>query len=155
MLPEIQLFLAIRTQSRTIIQEKDESALLQIPNGLANNMLWIFGHLIRTTEFLILKQANQPMLFPNELDSLFAKGSSPANWPKIDGLKQKLFDAEKKSQESVLDFLEKTDMNQQFSNPYTTSSGYVLDSAMAALRYNVVHEATHLGQLQIYKKLVN
>ncbi|MBW7857541.1 MAG: DinB family protein [Leptonema sp. (in: Bacteria)] len=155
MLPEIQLFLTTRAQSRTIIQEKDESALLNIPVGLANNMLWIFGHLIRTTDFLILKQAGQPMLFPTELDSLFAKGSSPTNWPIMSGLKQKLFDAEEICQKSVLEFLEKADLNKKFENPYTTSSGYVLDSVMAALRYNLVHEAIHLGQLQIYKKLVN
>jgi len=150
----IQVFASTRDQSRKLILSKDESLLLQHVEGLANNMLWIFGHIVRTTDFLLLKLSGQPMQFPTELDAWFAKGSSPAQWQNTNGLKEKLIDAEAKCQKHILDYLASSDLDAPFADPYTTSSGMVLGSLGAALLYNTMHEGIHLGQLQLYNKLV-
>lgn len=150
---QIQLFTIIRDQSRTLVTGRDEKALLKAVPGLANNMLWIFGHLIRTTDFLILKLSGHAMNFPADLDPYFSKGSSPADWKSSDGLKDRLLAAEEQCQKKVLAFLETADAS-PFAEPYKTSSGFVLSSVKESLRYNVVHEGIHLGQLQLFNKLV-
>lgn len=150
---QIQLFTIIRDQIRTLITGRDEKALVKAVPGLTSNMLWIFGHLIRTTDFLILKLSGHAMNFPADLDPYFAKGSSPADWKSSDGLKDRLLAVEEQCQKKILDFLETVDAS-PFAEPYKTSSGFVLSNVKESLRYNVVHEGIHLGQLQLFNKLV-
>jgi hypothetical protein len=150
---QIQLFQIIRGQSRALITARDEATLLKKVPGLANNMLWIFGHLVRTTDFLILKLSGHAMNFPADLDAYFAKGSSPQDWKTSDGLKERLLAAEELCQAKILDFLAAAEVR-PYAEPYITSSGFVLSNVKESLRYNVVHEGIHLGQLQLYSKLV-
>ncbi len=151
---KIQLFTVIRDQSRSLVAGRSEEDLLRRIPGLSNNMLWIFGHLVRTTDFLLLKLSGNEMNFPAELDPYFAKGSSPADWKTTEGWKDRLFEVEQQCQEKILAFLESADGDQPFSDPYRTSTGLVLGNVQDALQYNVVHEGIHLGQLQLYNKLL-
>lgn len=135
------------------------------PDQLSNNMIWIFGHIIRTRNFLLLHLAEEQSKFPEKWDPLFAKGSSPANWNyegdlvyinqieynKNDFLKQ-LIEFEKENFDFLLQYIEEN-INQNYNNPYKTSTGYVIDSIISALSYNIVHESIHIGQLQLYNKL--
>jgi hypothetical protein len=166
---EIQIILwkVIREQILNIISSVNQDDFFKIPEGLSNNILWIFGHIIRTRDFLILRLAQESSRFPLELDNFFAKGSSPKDWriendflllnqQKIEkrNLIDKILELEKNHFEYLLIYI-KENANKIYSEPYKTSTGYIIDNTLNALRYNMVHESIHLGQLQLYKKLIS
>lgn len=151
---DLELWIILRERICSLIQQKSESELLHVPAGLSNNMLWIFGHVIRSADVLILKPAGHPMNFPDELHPLFQKGSSPAIWTESKGLKDRVLSAEAPCRRGILEFLETVDAAAVHPEPYATSMGFTLHNAPDSLRYNLSHESLHLGQLQIYARLV-
>lgn len=166
---KIHLWKTLRSQILKIIYNKDLEKLFKIPDGLSNNLIWIFGHLVRSRDFLLLKIANFKMNFPEKLDPLFAKNSSPKNW-QWQGNRLLLTDGSTLSKEELLkeilsfeeqefifllEFITKTSSKNEYleKNPYETSMGFVIDSLEKAFEYNLMHESIHLGQIQVYNKL--
>ncbi len=165
----LQLWKIIRSQIIHKVNNLEIEKLYQTPRGLSNNLIWIFGHLVRTRDFLILKISNHSMNFPEKFDSLFAKGSSPKLWQWKDDkmilpdhseitktdLWIELLTFEEKEFNFLLNFLEEKFQNKRiFENPYQTSLGFVIDNFEKVLHYILVHESIHLGQIQIYEKLL-
>lgn len=143
----------IRSQINNLVKDMSEERLFITPPKLSNNMLWIFGHLIRSTDYLTLRLAGEKMNFPENLDSYFAKGSSTKDWQDTNGLKDKIFAAEKHCREALDKFLTPDKMNSNLAENYKTSMGMNLKTVSDAVEYATIHEVLHLGQLQIYKKL--
>lgn len=165
---EIQftLWKIIREQILNIVQNKSIEQFFKIPEPFSNNIIWIFGHIVRTRNFLILKLAGNPSLFPKELDTLFAKGSCPKEWKYQEDkivienqlfskqeLVDKIFMFEKTNFEDLIRYIN-DNYDKSYLEPYKTSTGYVIQNSLNALQYNIIHESIHLGQLQLYNKLV-
>ncbi len=166
---QFQVWNIIRNQILNVVNNIPEEKIIIIPDIFSNNILWIFGHLIRTRNFLLFRLANEPSKFPQELETLFTKGSSPKNWQflesnlgmliindkevHIKNLKNDLIQLEENLFNSSLDFIKKN-YDKNLKEPYTTSTGFIIDNLQKAFQYNIVHESIHLGQLQLYKKVL-
>jgi len=143
----------IRSKVIDLLGGMSEERLLQTPAKLANNMLWNFGHIVRSTDFLILKFAGEKLNFPQELDCYFAKGSRVEDWKSTQGLYAAVLEAEKNCSQALDKFLTPQKMNEELKEPYATSMGIMLHTISDAVAYAAIHEALHLGQLQLYAKL--
>lgn len=152
--PDVDLWIIVREKIRSLVEARSEEELLRVPPGVSNNMLWIYGHVLRSADVLILKPGGVPMNFPEDLHPLFQKGSSPADWTEGRGLRDRIFAAESPCREGLLRFLESADPGARHPQPYATSMGLTLNNVGDSLRYNLFHESLHLGQLQMYAKLV-
>jgi len=153
----ISLWKVIRAQILKLIYSQDIEKLFKIPAPLSNNLIWIFGHIIRTRNFLILTLTKENSLFPSDLDPLFAKGSSPQSWNfnsnQKEELVNQLFKLEEGNFESLIKYIH-SNPDKVFTEPYQTSTGFVIDSIKSAVQYNLVHESIHLGKMELYKKLI-
>jgi len=153
----ISLWKVIRAQILKLIYSQDVEKLFKIPAPLSNNLIWIFGHIIRTRNFLILTLSKENSLFPTDLDPLFAKGSSPQSWNfnsnQKEELVNQLFKLEEGNFESLIKYIH-SNPDKVFTEPYQTSTGFVIDSIKSAVQYNLVHESIHLGKMELYKKLI-
>jgi len=153
----ISLWKVIRAQILKLIYSQDVEKLFKIPAPLSNNLIWIFGHIIRTRNFLILTLSRENSLFPSDLDPLFAKGSSPQSWNfnsnQKEELVNQLFKLEEGNFESLIKYIH-SNPDKVFTEPYQTSTGFVIDSIKSAVQYNLVHESIHLGKMELYKKLI-
>jgi len=143
----------IRCKILDLLKDLSEDRLLNTPEKLANNMLWNLGHVVRSTDFLILKFAGEKLNFPAELDAYFAKGSQVKDWKSTQGLKDAVYQAEKTCREALEKFLTPEKLNEKLKEAYPTSMGIVLETVADAVEYATIHEALHLGQLQLYAKL--
>jgi len=153
----ISLWKVIRAQILKLIYSQDVEKLFKIPAPLSNNLIWIFGHIIRTRNFLILTLSKENSLFPSDLDPLFAKGSSPQSWNfnsnQKEELVNQLFKLEEGNFESLIKYIH-SNPDKLFTELYQTSTGFVIDSIKSAVQYNLVHESIHLGKMELYKKLI-
>jgi hypothetical protein len=153
----ISLWKVIRAQILKLIYSQDVEKLFKIPAPLSNNLIWILGHIIRTRNFLILTLSKENSLFPSDLDPLFAKGSSPQSWNfnsnQKEELVNQLFKLEEGNFESLIKYIH-SNPDRVFTEPYQTSTGFVIDSIKSAVQYNLVHESIHLGKMELYKKLI-
>jgi len=153
----ISLWKVIRAQILKLIYSQDVEKLFKIPAPLSNNLIWILGHIIRTRNFLILTLSKENSLFPSDLDPLFAKGSSPQSWNfnsnQKEELVNRLFKLEEGNFESLIKYIH-SNPDKVFTEPYKTSTGFVIDSIKSAVQYNLVHESIHLGKMELYKKLI-
>jgi len=153
----ISLWKVIRAQILKLIYSQDVEKLFKIPAPLSNNLIWIFGHIIRTRNFLILTLSKENSLFPSDLDPLFAKGSSPQSWNfnsnQKEELVNQLFKLEEGNFESLIKYIH-SNPDKLFTESYQTSTGFVIDSIKSAVQYNLVHESIHLGKMELYKKLI-
>lgn len=163
----LQLWRIYRNDLRNKVIPVEDERLIKTPPGLANNVLWIFGHILRSRDYLILRLGGEKTQFPVDLDPLFMKGSSPKNWT-LDGTlfiteqrKMSIFDLKKEfllfdeEQFAFLTSYVENNWDKPFAEPYTTSTGYPIDSVGNAAIYNIIHESHHIGQLQIYLKLLS
>ena len=153
----ISLWKVIRAQILKLMYSQDIEKLFKIPAPLSNNLIWIFGHIIRTRNFLILTLSKENSLFPSDLDPLFAKGSSPQSWNfnsnQKEELVNQLFKLEEGNFESLIKYIH-SNPDKVFTEPYQTSTGFIIDSIKSAVQYNLVHESIHLGKMELYKKLI-
>jgi len=153
----ISLWKVIRAQILKLIYSQDIEKLFKIPAPLSNNLIWIFGHIIRTRNFLILTLSKENSLFPSDLDPLFAKGSSPQSWNFNSNQKKELvnqlFKLEEGNFESLIKYIH-SNPDKVFTEPYQTSTGFIIDSIKSAVQYNLVHESIHLGKMELYKKFI-
>lgn len=151
---EIDKWEAVRNTIRKNVNSKSDEELLKVPAGLSNNLLWNLGHVVRTMDFLILKLAGEERYFPADLDPYFAKDSSPADWKTTDGLIQKIKEADLACAEKMKTFLKAADPQRKHPEPYQTSMGVTLATIKDSFDYNLIHECIHLGQIQLYNKLI-
>lgn len=163
---KISLWKILREQILSFfINPQNIDKFYRTPDLLSNHMIWILGHIIRTRNFLLLQLAEKQSKFPERWDAYFAKGSSPKDWKnngdficidqqefKKEDLLKELLNIEKENFDFLISYV-RENINQIYNTPYKTSTGYVIDSILSALCYNIVHESLHLGQLQLYNKL--
>lgn len=122
-----------------------EESVKMIPEGFNNNILWQVGHILNTGELFLFKgQRNLPANYRE----LFGPGSSPAIWstdvPSLETLLAQLQEQADRIQkinvEGFAELLEKS-----FIGNNTVGE-------LAAM--GAFHEALHVGQIQMLKRLV-
>jgi len=156
---EQALILLERTRMSMLktLDEFSEAQLYRIPEGFGNNIVWNFGHLVVSQQFLTYDLAGLPMNVSEDWIERFIEGSSPKNWAgKVDleELREASLRLVVKTQEDWQAgvFADVSQMKTQF--PYKTSFGGELNSVREALHYNNYHEGVHYGTIRALRLFV-
>lgn len=122
-----------------------------IPKGLNNNIIWNLAHCAVTQQLLCYKLSGTAMHVTSDLVKSYAKGSKPEG-----DVDQAFVDAIKTRLINSVDQIRKDYDAKIFGEykEYTTSFGVTLGSVEDAIRFNNVHEAMHLGNILVMKRLV-
>ncbi len=128
-----------------------DERLLAIPPGFGNNVLWNYGHCLITQQRLCYGLSSLPMRIPADWNDLLMKGSSPADWPSPPD-RQAITDL----MLTTVDQLEEDLKDGRFAEfkSYPTSYGVTLGSVEDAIRFDVAHEALHMGVIMSLLHLV-
>ncbi|MEM7738110.1 MAG: DinB family protein [Deinococcota bacterium] len=132
-----------------------DTQLVEMPNGFGNNILWNFGHLIVSQQFLTYQLAGLEVNVSDDWQTRFIEGSSPKDWPDnnvdLDSLREQSLSLVTQTQQDWA--AGKFDNLTQTQFPYTTSFGGQLTSVSEAIHYNNFHEGVHFSVLRTIKRL--
>ena len=125
--------------------------LLAIPDGCNNNMLWQIGHCVVSQQRLMYTISGLPMNVSEGYFRNFKIGSSPKDWtttPDVEEVRTSLI--------STVDQLKSDFEIELFKEykSYKTSSGLVLNNIHEAFVYSNYHEGIHVGNLEIFKRIL-
>jgi hypothetical protein len=132
-----------------LIKQTSADALVAIPKGFANNILWNLGHVIVTQELLSYGLAGLPLHVSDELVSQCRRGTSPRDWtsaPNVGNLLELLVDLPKTLREDY-----QAGRFETFQ-AYTTSTGLRFETIDDALTFNHFHEGLHVGAMRSLTK---
>lgn len=151
----VQKNLDILTTTRRLLQnataDLTPEALIRIPEGFNNNVLWNVGHVVVTQQLLCYKLSGMPMGIDDPTVEMFCKGSSPKDWtttPDMASLIGPLHD--------LVETTRRDYAAGRFGgyDTYTTSTGYTLVSIEDAIAFNNLHEGIHLGYVLALRRAV-
>lgn len=155
----LELLYKTRQTMLTTIDGLSQAQLYEIPAGFGNNILWNFGHLVVSQQFLTYRLAGLDVSVSEDWQGYFIEGSNPKNWPK--DLQDTLDMAYLCEQSLALVTQTQQDWHAgrfegltQTQFPYTTSFGGVLTSVSEAIHYNNFHEGVHFSTLRTIKRLI-
>lgn len=135
----------------TFLEKYTLEQLNKIPEGFSNNLIWNIGHIVVVQQMLVYKLSNLPMMISDEMISKYRKGTKPEHnitQKEVDEIKEFLF--------STLVQTEKDFSENLFQNykPFTTMSGFEINSAAEAIEFNNYHEAIHTGIMMQIRKFI-
>jgi hypothetical protein len=145
----------ITITSRKIVSQILENYTLEqlntIPQGFSNNLIWNIGHIVVVQQMLVYKLSGLPMMVSEELVEKYKKGTRPqqdATQADVDEIKALLFAT---IHQTKIDF-----ENAIFKDytELTTSVGFHIKSAKAAITFNSFHEGLHIGIIMSIRKFV-
>ncbi|GAA0134329.1 DinB family protein [Paenibacillus sp. YSY-4.3] len=143
----------IRSQTLKMVQDLPEEQADIIPARFRNNIRWNLGHIAFVQDAFAFQLSGRPSLIPSEYKSFFANGTSPEKWtedvPKLADIVE-LLGQQPKQIASILS----GKLEERVSKPYTTSSGFTLDTVEGFLNFNLYHEGMHFSVIKMYKKLI-
>ncbi|MEK5391691.1 DinB family protein [Margalitia sp. FSL K6-0131] len=128
----------------------DEKAADVQTEGFNNTIHWHIGHVLVSAEQFMFGYPKMSANLPATYNELFAMGSKPSNWngevPSVEQLIQDLEEQSSRIQALSDDFFAKQlPFKFPFGNIETYSDLYT---------FMTYHEADHLGQMKVMKKLV-
>jgi hypothetical protein len=134
-----------------LLRDLSIEQLNHIPDGFNNNILWNYGHIIVTQQLLFYGLSGLPLNIDAELVRKYRKGLKPEGF--IDAAEFQTLKAASIElvQQSIADY--EKGVFQKFT-PYPTSYRVTLNDIDAAVYFNNIHEAMHLGVVMALKKLV-
>ena len=134
-----------------LVNSLSEEQMNTIPQGFNNNLAWNLGHVVVTQQLLCYRLSNLECGVSNEIIQAFRKGSKPE--AKITAQEIDLFKDQMVSliDQTIVDF--QAGKFQSYKE-YPTSFGVTLNNIEAAIQFNNVHEAMHLGTMMAMRKLV-
>lgn len=147
-------FRIAQTSRNILLQFLENHSLEQlntIPEGFKNNIIWNIGHIVVVQQMLVYNLSGLPMMVSDELVAKYRKGSAPTsnvNDNELSVLKKLLFATLEKTK---ADF--ETDIFKSY-NEFTTMTGFVVNSAKAAMEFNNFHEGLHIGIIMQIKKFI-
>ena len=142
------------TSRNVLLKFLEETSLAQlnsIPEGFINNIIWNIGHIVVVQQMLVYNLSGLPMMVSDELVSKYKKGTAPnqnCTEAEVKELKKLLFDTLEQT---------KTDFDNNIFKTYTeftTMTGFLVNSATAAMEFNNFHEGLHIGVIMQLKKFV-
>ena len=135
----------------TFLETNSLVQLNEIPKGFSNNLIWNIGHIVVVQQLLVYNLSGLPMMISDEMISKYRKGTKPEHnitQKEVDEIKAVLF--------STIDQTKKDFSENLFQNykPFTTMSGFEINSAAEAIEFNNYHEAIHTGIMMQIKKFI-
>lgn len=151
----VQKNLDILTTNRRLLHKAtadlSAEALIRIPEGFNNNVLWNVGHLVVTQQLLCYKLSGLDMGVDDAMVKTFGKGSSPKDWTETPDYEALLVPLHGLVESTRRDYA--AGRFQGF-NTYTTSTGYTLASIEDAIAFNNFHEGIHLGYILAMRRIL-
>lgn len=126
-----------------------------IPDGFRNSIRWNLGHVYVVLERFAFQYIGLPQHLPDGFKERFEYGTSPLTSvssspvPSLSELEQLLGDQNVRIQAALQDRL------QEKITPYTTSTGFTMDSPEQFLSLALYHEGLHQSVIKLYKNLLN
>lgn len=135
----------------TFLETNSLVQLNEIPKGFSNNLIWNIGHILVVQQLLVYNLSGLPMMISDEMISKYRKGTKPEHnitQKEVDEIKEFLFST---LEQTKKDFSENLFQNYK---PFTTMSGFEINSAAEAIEFNNYHEAIHTGIMMQIKKFI-
>ncbi|MEM1118077.1 MAG: DinB family protein [Bacteroidota bacterium] len=135
----------------TLTSRLGDDALVQVPDGFSNNVLWNVGHVVVTLELLTYGLAGLDLGVPASMVAAFRKGTSPADWdetPDPEAVRHYLHASPDRIEADL------RDGRFEAFREYKTTPGVVLASVDDAISFDLYHEGLHLGAVLALRKLV-
>lgn len=135
----------------TFLETNSLVQLNEIPKGFSNNLIWNIGHIVVVQQLLVYNLSGLPMMISDEMISKYRKGTKPEHnitQKEVDEIKEFLFST---LEQTKKDFSENLFQNYK---PFTTMSGFEINSAAEAIEFNNYHEAIHTGIMMQIKKFI-
>jgi predicted transcriptional regulator len=126
--------------------------LNKVPEGVNNNIIWNFGHVIVSQQILCYKLAGLPMKIDASYVSKYSKGTKPETF-----LDERELEFLKSQSINLINELVEDIQKNIFTsyNTYTTSFNVELNSVDDAVKFITMHEGLHLGYAMALKRIVN
>ncbi|MEZ4852997.1 DinB family protein [Flavobacterium sp.] len=132
------------------MNELNFNQLTTIPSGFKNNIIWNIGHIVVVQQLLVYHLSGLPPKISIEIIEKFKKGTLPQNITEEDvaEIKALLF--------STIETTKIDYQNNVFVDytPFTTMSGFTVDSAKTAIEFNNFHEGVHIGIIMQLRKFI-
>lgn len=122
-----------------LIKKCPENKRDVVPEGFKNSIHWQIGHILYSTENLVLRLSEQNKVLPESYQIFFAYGTKPLDW-KEDPPSWNLLIEQLKEQ---LDYIHET-LNDKLDTP--VKENFLKANTIGELLvYNVSHVSEHLG----------
>ncbi|APH06449.1 DinB family protein [Bacillus weihaiensis] len=143
----------IRQTTFHLVRDLSERQMGKIPDGFPHNIHWNLGHIYVVGERFYGRMTNSEPYFPQSIWTYFNPGTAPSNWdaavPSIEEIISLLKDQLDRYVSVIPD-----NLAEPVNNPYTTSSGYTLNTGIEFYRFSFYHEGMHIGIIKSLKKFV-
>ncbi len=133
------------------VADLSEEQLLQVPDGLRNNILWHVGHVVQSEAGIVYGRSGLDVPLPNHYTALYKGGTSPADWtetPDIPDVMEHL-----KTQTGTI-YNEYKDGKFEGYGGFEMVPKYTLDTIEEAFAFNIFHESIHVGMVMTMRKLI-
>lgn len=143
-----------RNHTLRILEGVTDRTATRIPEKFRNHILWQAGHIYYVQERFALALHGFEAQLPEIFVSLFAAGTTPLNWTETPPALSELIDRLSNQLPRIQSVL-KDRMEEQAPSPYTTSSGFKLETLGEFLNFTLYHEGMHFNSIKLYKMLFN
>ncbi|WP_044642487.1 DinB family protein [Risungbinella massiliensis] len=123
-----------------------------IPKGFNNNIRWNVGHVLVSTDAMILTMAGFPSTLPEEWGQYFMRGTSPQNFTDETPTLAELQEASQEQMRKLRALVEGK-LDTPLANPFELPKTTIYTSG-DGLTFCMFHEGLHMGQIQGIRKLV-
>lgn len=148
---EIEIWRTNRAIYSKFLKHNSEEILNKIPTNFNNNLIWNIGHVIAVQQHLTYKKSGLPMHISEEFFEKYKPGTKPEEHEspaQIQRISELLIST---TEQTIADFKAK---KFKFYDEFTTSKGFHVSSAKAAVSFNNYHEALHLGNMSSMLKFL-
>lgn len=156
MVPSVpSAFPTVRGFCGKVAGEMPPAIVDRIPPGCHNNVRWLVGHCLVSTERLILGFAGRPMVSPAGWEAYFAINTSPSDFDAGTPAWDALLAALAKSGEALLGELAALDPAEELPQPFDVPrAGLHFTTRGEMVAMATWHEATHVGQMMTYRNIL-
>lgn len=142
----------VRAQTLKLARSIPEEKTLIVPAGFRNHILWNLGHLALVTDKYAYSFTGRTPRLPAIYQELFANGTSPLEWTSASPSFNDILTVLEAQPEQV-----KAELSGQLAEPvqpYSTSSGYRIETVGQLLNFTTYHEGMHFSMIKLYNKII-
>ncbi|GJM82601.1 hypothetical protein HMSSN139_50970 [Paenibacillus sp. HMSSN-139] len=142
----------VRAQTLKLARSIPEEKTLIVPAGFRNHILWNLGHLALVTDKYAYSFTGRTPQLPAIYQELFANGTSPLEWTSASPSFNDILTVLEAQPEQV-----KAELSGQLAEPvqpYSTSSGYRIETVGQLLNFTTYHEGMHFSMIKLYYKII-
>lgn len=142
----------VRTQTLKLAASLPEEKVLVVPQGFRNHILWNLGHLALVTDKYAFTFTGRTSELPAIYQELFANGTSPLEWTSASPSLNDILTVLEAQPERVKTVL--AGQLEEPIEPYTTSSGYRIETVGQLINFTTYHEGMHFSMIKFYNKII-